>query len=170
MVLAPVLTDVCVHNKIGEKKPPRSKLRGGDHFRPRLARLFEEVPTVSLDFCAKSRRVQPRFARRASLGLPGAQPSLARLRRRLLRGIKHASLGKGGQWLKVFDCRSHQSTRPQSAFRRSIPSRLNRPSREAPAGFNALRFAKSYDAPGLDVGVLLIDRSTSTCFHQSIAH
>ena len=66
MVLAPVLTEVCLHNNIGEKKPPRSKLRGGDPFRTRLLRLIEEVPTVSLDFCAKSRPVQPRFARQPS--------------------------------------------------------------------------------------------------------
>jgi hypothetical protein len=33
MVLAPVLSDFSFHTYIGEKKPPRGKLCGGDSFR-----------------------------------------------------------------------------------------------------------------------------------------
>jgi len=55
MVLAKVLSDFSFHTYIGEKKPPRSKLRGGDCFRDGRIRKFEELPTVSLNFLAKSR-------------------------------------------------------------------------------------------------------------------
>ena len=35
MLLAPILSDFSFHTYIGEKKPPRGKLRGGDYFRDR---------------------------------------------------------------------------------------------------------------------------------------
>ena len=53
MVLAPVLSDFSFHTLIGEKKPPRSKLRGGSSFRHRLIRKIEDARTHSLDLHAK---------------------------------------------------------------------------------------------------------------------
>ena len=54
-VLAPVFSDHGFHTLIGEKKPPRGKLRGGGYFHNRRIREFEELATVSLNFPAKSR-------------------------------------------------------------------------------------------------------------------
>ena len=66
LFLAPALTDVCFHTFIGEQKPPRGKLRGGDCFLARLIRQREGVPAFSLNYAAKSRPLPPREARRAS--------------------------------------------------------------------------------------------------------
>ena len=55
MVLAPVLTDVCFHTIIGEKKTPRSKLRGGLCLARRRIRKFEEPESDSLNLYVESR-------------------------------------------------------------------------------------------------------------------
>ena len=59
MVLAPVLSGLCFHTIIGEQKPPRSKLCGGDSLGHRLIRKTEETTTHSLDLHAKSSPSHP---------------------------------------------------------------------------------------------------------------
>lgn len=66
MALAPVLSDSRFHTSIGEKKPLRSKLRGGRSFQRWQIRQTEEAWTNSLSFGAKSPPPYPRFASQGS--------------------------------------------------------------------------------------------------------
>ena len=67
MALAPVLSDRSFHTSIGEKKPPRSKLRGGRCFRRWLIRQFEEAQSAALGFRAKSRPLTLSFPAEAQM-------------------------------------------------------------------------------------------------------
>ena len=65
-----MLSDLCFHTLIGEQKPPRSKLRGGDYLPRRRSGKFEAPGGFSLNLCVNSRLIYRRIPSPVSEAAP----------------------------------------------------------------------------------------------------